>query len=96
MRSRTRVSSVMTGSPWLDWTDNPTSLYPCATNSLSDLWRSAELTHLCSTKLTQRFKAGGGAFSFQVVEGVGVDKPWRAKAGLAGYACALSTSFQSC
>jgi hypothetical protein len=32
------------------------------------LWRSAELTHLCSTKLTQWFKAGGGAFSFQVVE----------------------------
>jgi len=36
------------------------------------LWRSAELTHLCSTKLTQWFKAGGGAFSFQVVEGVAV------------------------
>ena len=37
-----------------------------------ELWRSAELTHLCSTKLTQWFKAGGGAFSFQVVEGVAV------------------------
>lgn len=36
------------------------------------LWRSAELTHLCSAKLTQRFKAGIGAFSFQVVEGVAV------------------------
>jgi hypothetical protein len=36
------------------------------------LWRSAELTHPCSIKLTQWFKAGGGAFSFQVVEGVAV------------------------
>jgi hypothetical protein len=31
--------------------------------------RSDKLTRLCSDKLTQRFKAGGGAFSFQVVEG---------------------------
>jgi DNA-binding NtrC family response regulator len=36
------------------------------------LWRSAELTHPCSTKLTQWFKAGVGAFYFQVVEGVAV------------------------
>jgi hypothetical protein len=40
--------------------------------NVESLWRSAELTHLCSTKLTQWFKAGGGAFSFQVVESVAV------------------------
>jgi hypothetical protein len=32
------------------------------------------LTHLCSAKLTQWFNAGGGAFSFQVVEGVAISE----------------------
>ena len=38
----------------------------------STRWRSDKLTHLCSAKPTQRFKAGGDAFSFQVVEGFSV------------------------
>jgi hypothetical protein len=50
-------------------------LYGVLDRLLEHRWRSAKLTHLCSAKLTQRFKAGGGAFSFQVVEGVGVEKP---------------------
>jgi hypothetical protein len=41
-------------------------------HGILNLWRSVELTHLCSARLTQRIKAGGGAFSFQVVEGVAV------------------------
>jgi hypothetical protein len=58
-------------SPWEEPEEEPDvlnfhSLVPV-------LWRSAELTHPCSTKLTQWFKAGDGAFSFQVVESVGVE-----------------------
>src|SRR5437773_12318091 len=59
--------------------------------------RSDKLTHLCSAKLTHRFTAGDAASSFQVVERFAFGATDRKGAcGLATYARALSTSFQSC
>jgi hypothetical protein len=39
-----------------------TELLRSTNRTLPNLWRSAELTHLCSTKLTQWFKAGAVLF----------------------------------
>jgi len=64
-------SHQISGAPIIRWTPALDELRALSIRQ-PWLWRSAELTHLCPTKLTQWFKAGGGAFSFQVVEGVAV------------------------
>src|SRR5207249_10501453 len=59
--------------------------------------RSAKLTHLCSAKLTHRFRAGNAASSFQVAECFAFrGSGWRRACGVRDYARALSKSFQSC